>query len=574
MHPLLFPTDLMLYALAALGSFRAFWVLYCAEQGRRHDLIRHTPIQRNDFEIAVLIVLQNDDDAKALMDLLTCGKAQTYDPTKVLWMVLSALPDSAEVSKSEGIQNFKWLEAPPSTYASKEAILQWGLHRFFSTHRSDLIIYLNPHDLIKPDFLSHTASMAYQYDVYQGYIAHRDFGEGLLSRSLGILTRLHSRIQSVGRSHGGLGLLFRSSGFAFKPSILERFPIQYDEHLGFAPWSITLNQAGLLVRWVPQMIVYQRDYPDLFEHVLGQVHAIKQASMGLVLRFMRLAPPRELEQRMALFPHNPMFKLFILVGMGIQVAQNEAPSLWGASTTWFVLAGLQAFIWLTTLAVARIRWQDWLGTTVIVTTAMFLELFALPVSLILGALETLKNNMPLPQKAFSFAKQAPLGVSTPLFSSNTKALSTPSTHHTLETSLPLLLRFASQEILGTVLVDLQRSHQGLSYALTLHYKRQQVTTTYHPSLEDAFSELSTRLAHYQIQPKTCGNCAYWHVPQLEKNVGPQQGLCLRETEPSGSIDQAMATLNVLATPCSFHTDRAQYAFQKQAWDARIPQPLT
>lgn len=573
------PADVLLYTLVAFLSIRSLWVLYSAEQGRRLDLTYRPPVKGQDFDVSVVVPLMHAHDDIALQDFLACLNAQTYDN---LSLVVLAHPHTQWMQESLDLpENCQWLNVPDAFAQNQQSLLRWGLNRILATHPPHLFVLLDVYDLIKPDFLSHTVSVAYQHDVYQGYMAHRDFGEGVLSRSLGLLTRLRSRIESVGRFHGGLGLLFRHSGLAFKPSVLERFPIEHHPSLGYAPWSITLNQAStnlpsMKVHWVPGMIVYQRHYPDVFAHVTQEIEATVTVITGLFSRFIRLARPRELEQRLAMLPSNLILNTLVLASLAFFVKQGLLPEKIGTSLAWSILAGSQLLLWGVALSVARVKPSDWFNSTLIVFSATLLEILAFPVAVIGWSVQKLSRldqpHSSPSQDVIETPRVQPMRPSEALPVPERTSISAP---QTLETKTPFILTLGSQEIVADIDVDIQPCSNGLLYALTLTYKQQRFQTQHTPKLEEAFAELTQTLSHYQIQPKTCGNCAYWFVDEASRPVVeglPQQGTCLKDKQGKGLSANDIA-LNVLSVPCETHTTRFQHDTIVQAWKDSLENPV-
>ncbi len=564
-----FSVDVLLYAIALPLVLRAMWVRFSAEQGRRHDLVYRPPVTGNDFQVAVLVPLMHPDDELALHDLLTCFQAQSYDLNQVNLVLLVSSHAYMTPEHFNLPAYVNWLDVPTSASQSQQSLLQWGINRILATHPPHLFVLLDSHDLVKPDFLSHTVSAAYQYDVYQGYIAHRDFGEGLLSRSLGLLTRLSSRVQSVGRFHGSLGLLFRESGLAFKANVVERFPIQHQEGIGYAPWSITLNQAGLKIHWVPNIIVYQRYYPDLFEHVERQLHASMRVFFSLARQFLRLARPQELEQRFATLPHNPILNLVGFVALAIFTQQNQSlPTVLGSPAVWWTFVSLQALLWFTTLGVARVKPSEWLTSTLVVLGAVLFQLMATPIALVKWLLKQV--NLSLFRKTGRVEIQSKPPMSSrlkqmdevvavtppPLPKPQSAPLKRPPDLQTIETDVPLVLAFGSQKIVADLHVDLRTHAHELRYALQLTYKTQQFETQHYARLEDAYQELCETLARFQIEPKTCGNCVHWQVCEGDDTTLalPKKGVCGRSNHDAQAFEEA--TLNVLSPPCEAHSTQA------------------
>jgi hypothetical protein len=575
------PADALLYTLSAFWGIRSTWILFSAEQGRRQDLAYRPPIKGQDFEVNVVIPLMNADDDFALQDCLTCMTAQDYQNAR---LIILAHPQAHWIRDSlELPDSCQWINVPEGVAFSQESLLRWGFKRILATHPPDLFVLLDVSDLIKPDFLSHTVSVAYQHDVYQGYMAHRDFGEGVLSRSLGLLTRLRSRIESVGRFHGGLGLLFRHSGLAFKPNVLEHVALEHHPGLGYAPWSITLNQASakspsLKVHWVPSMIIYQRHYPDVFSHVAQELDATFTVVVGVFNRFIRLARPRELEQRLAMLPSNLMLNTLALASVAALVQQGIWPEKIGTPFAWSFLAAGQLLLWAMTLKVARIKPTEWLNSTLIVLSATLLEILAFPVALTGWIAQKLR---PLPRtaslqapEATPFSPQPALQRAEPRRPSGRLPVTSRNSlpiQQTLDTHTPFILTLGSQEIVADIEVDIQPCSTGLLYGLTLTYKHQRFQTQHTPKLEEAFIELTRTLSHYQIQPKTCGNCAYWFVHNTPPPAGkglPLQGTCLKDKVGQPLNEQDVA-LNVLSLPCDAHTPRLQHDAIVHAWKESI-----
>jgi|GEM_PF-5211549 len=594
--PFPFSPDLLLYIIGGILALRASWVLFSADQGRKHDLAYRSPVTGDDFEIAVLVPVRQEDDALPLQDLLTCLAAQDY-PLKQTRILLLVTENAHPLKDHMTLPpNAQWITVPHAASDSTQRLLRWSLDRLMAAQAPDLFVILETDNLIKTDFLTETVSVAYRHDVFQGYMAHRDFGEGILSRSLGLQTRLKSRIHSVGRHHGGLGLLFRKSGLAFKPSVHERFPLQHQDGIGFAPWSITLNRHGVKPQWVPSMIIFERQYPDLFIHVVRQTNSALFTSILTLKRLLSFATPSELEQHLAMLPSNPMINL-ILLGIAVALAPQGLP---GSQTAWVVLFTIQALLYVSTLAVARMAPKEWLNTTMLFLSASLLECVALPLAVVSRSFDVMANNL---VSAFGFTRsrdtikgdkervlreaQTPEPLKKSPASAPDFPRSQPDARQaeperpsqaktpTIDTRQTLQLRLGKQTIHADLQVDIDSNPQwanGLLYRIQLHYKEQLFKTHQHPTLEAAFTELSNTLARFHIQPQTCGSCAYlYYPPDAEHNresieAGlPQQGVCLYGKKGKVLNLTNELPLHVLSQACGGHTHQAQHDKVVQEW---------
>ena len=233
-----------------------------------------------------------------------------------------------------------------------------------------------------------------------------------------------------------------------------------------------------------------------------------------------------------------------------------------------------------TLSVARIKPSEWFNSTLIVLAATALEILAFPVAL--GGWLAQKLSRIFRRNSTSFTQQGmaldavltqkpvaldriqPTSISEKDLMLNRRVVSAP---QTLETQTLFILTLGSQEIVAHIDVDIQPSSKGLFYALKLTYKQQRFETAYFPLLEEAFIALSDTLSQYQIQPKTCGTCAYWFVDEQSGTLVeglPKQGTCLKDKQGQALSTQDLA-LNVLSLPCEAHTERSQHERIVQAW---------
>jgi hypothetical protein len=581
----------LLFTLGGLMAFRSLWVLFHADRGRKHDLAVRAQVRGQDFVIAMLVPVVSQADVRNLSDLIQCLIEQQY-PHDQLHLVVVAAAGLKPAKELEAVLPFtmQWMQQPQGSSLNIQSMLRRAIQKVLaSSTPPHLMTVCQPGDLIKPDYLNHMASAAYKQDAFQGYPAFRsEFEESLLSRSLGAQGRLASRVQSVGRFYGGLGVLFGSSGFAFKPSLAEQYPIQYNPLSGFGEWAITLNRFGVPVSWVASVVVYQREESPIVQHVAQCVQHLYRTLSRIVIRTLMLAPPKEIEQRLALIRHNPLLLAFSLMVVGF-LPNAYRP---GSAVAWFALSGVQLVLWLLQYRVARLSFKQLLNDSTAVLGASFMACAVTPISVLWMLYQTVvapsgghrtthKRRTPKPSFAGDLhtkpqAAIATKGVSTLPLPIAMEASAEVVQPQSQVATIPLLHKGRMIDALLNVHIEPNpHQHDGLLYQLNLAYNGTPFTTEWHPTLEHAYAQLCESLAVFHITPVTCGSCAYLYYPPQFQNVReleqglPQHAMCLHGQEghpPNTSLHPA---LHVLSKACQQYTDKAQQDAVVEAWKVSL-----
>jgi hypothetical protein len=584
-------------------AFRGLWILYQADQGRKHDMVYRSPVRGEDFRIGILIPITAPEEIQLLDDLAQCLHAQSYPHQSLRIVLLNQVGVAYEESIQQPFQKLqvRCISSNNSDPGAIQSLLRWGIQKILAQgDPPDLLTILQPGDLIKPDGLANMASVAYQHDVFQGYLAFRsEFEESLLSRSLGAQGRIRSRIQAVGRFHAGLGILFGTSGLAFKPNIAERFPIQYHPRSGFGEWSITLQRARIPVHWAANVVVFQREERPLVPHVAECLaHTYRVASKS-VTRLLVLAPPRETEQRLALLQHNPLLVAFALFAISLLPMPEHrfAPEPW----VWQVLGAAQCVLWFLQYRGARLSLKQWLNDSVAVLGAGFMAVTVSPLSLMFlfmrqvlpqrGPRPKNRRSQAIPEPVFAPPPESPHGssVSVPHTTSRSPRSSLESLQANVKTTAQPESSSASSASTIPLLVEGRVHHSqlhvwiepasalspGLQYRLSLQANEEHVSTAWHPTLEHAYAELCNILGGFGIIPKTCGSCAYLYYPTAfqhmnEREQGlPQRAMCLWGQEGQPPNPDYHTALHVLSPHCEHHTDKSRHGDVVDAWQESL-----
>jgi hypothetical protein len=609
--PLLALTTTIAYGLWMLPQIQT---LIAAEGGRKKDLVRRSQVQGFDFDVLILIPFTQEKHYPALIDCLACLTAQQYPEHKVKWAILATTAVQQYQTTFESLAETNqspllWLNAPPTE--TEQSLYSWGTRHALSQWPAQLVAFLHPSDLVKPDFINQLTAKAYSHEVIQGYVASRDYAGGWLHKLLGVETRITSRIETAGRHHAKKPLILRDSGFAIKTTLLEQLPWPAigGNHASWL-YSLALAKYQVPIVWAPTVVVYKRLTPLLGETIqtLWQ-EAIIKLSLGLQSISLIFKKPSqylltalELTSYWCTIPWALTLAVATsLVYAGVQLNQPNT------QISGIVLASMVVGIQLAVLGVSRLPWQDWVAFALLKPLLLILSTVAFPFILIKTMYQQLIH-----QGKNLFSKQAQKPQSkhpvTPIDSTraiandrkkplkpqasteevlpywlideavaSTKTTATDpvstATEPTVRTkassqnsSLEMLWKQAIETtsstaietsytvplLFGTKSVEANVEVETVpnkGIQLTLQYKQQSFKTAFYPLFSQAFYELQEKLSQYKIKLSSCGGCAYYFQPALAGTQQPQVGLCLKQVE-QGVEENTLQLITVLSNACA------------------------
>jgi hypothetical protein len=371
--------------------------LLAAEAGRKKDLVRRVQVQGFDFDVAILLPFLDEADYPALVDCLTCLAAQQYPLQKMKWVILAGkevqpyetmvqtLVEKATRSTQTDTLPLIWLPIPALVEAT-QTVLAWGTKNIPNQVTAQLVVFLQPTDLVKPDFVNQLTVKAYSHEVVQGYVASKEVGAGWLHQLLGIETRIASRIETAGRFHAKKPLLLRSSGFAIKTTLLEQLP--WPAVAGQqASWlySLALARYQIPIAWAPTVVVYTRIMATL-PQVVGKTWQTMGIVTSLAIQSLTLAFKRpviswvtalELASFWCTLPET------LLLGMGISLALAGA-TFSQPTTQWMgtIIATGVVLFQLGVFRVSRLSWKESLTYSIFKPCLLVIMVLALPVMLV------------------------------------------------------------------------------------------------------------------------------------------------------------------------------------------------
>jgi hypothetical protein len=610
--PLLALSITLTYGLWMLPQLQT---LIAAEGGRKKDLVRRSHVQGFDFDVLILIPFTLEAQYPALVDCLACLTAQQYPQHKVKWAILAHTAVQHYQSTVEALvpantSSLMWLNAPETETAT--SLLAWGVRHALSHFPAQLVGFLHPSDLVKPDFLNQLTAKAYSHEVIQGYVASRDYAGGWLHKLIGIETRISSRIQAAGRYHAGMPLILRESGFAIKTTLLEQLPWPAigEPHASWL-YSLALAQYRIPIVWAPTVVVYKRLSPSWGESIeIGWKETMIKLGLGVQsMGLLFQKPPQSLVTAITLTSYwwttSWVFALAVASSffyIGVQLNQ-PATQISG-----IVLGSMVVGVQLATLGVSRLPWQDWLVFALLKPVFAVISVVALPLMLLktivqlalrvsktrLPAQPNRQTAVPAPTRsvqslAENTTKRPPVEAVTttaikapavePLLqeevSSQNKLAPTTTNQSTefldalwqkavaakavtLQATYTVPLLFGTKSVEATVEVTVA-PNKGIQ--LTLQYKQQAFKTAFYPLFSQGFYELQEKLSQYNIQLLSCGSCAYYFQPALAVTQQQQVGLCLKQVEQHRQDEETplLSPITVLSNHCTHHTPFSERA---------------
>jgi Glycosyltransferase like family 2 len=604
--------NLPLVAVAITTAYTVGWLpqlqtLLAAEGGRKQDLVRRSQVQGFDFDVMILLPFYDEKQYLALVDCLACLTAQQYPEHKVKWVILATANVQAYQANFETLAGKNgspliWLNAPSNQ--TKDTLLSWGCSNALSQYPAQLVAFLDPSDLVKPDFLNQLTAKAYSHQVIQGYVASREYKSGWFNQLIGIETRIASRIETAGRFHAKKPLILRTSGFAIKTTLLEQLPWPAVEG-NQASWlySLALAQHEIPIVWAPTVVVYQRSNPSLgnaiqvFWQEVTLRFTLGLQSFGLIFKRTSPSAISSIELTSYWWATPSALSLTTAVALIFGGLQFNQPN---TQTTGIVLAVMVIGLQLATFGVSRLPWQEWIAYALLKPLFLTLSLLALPFLLVQNSLQQIGrlihnlSNTNQPQKTNTATKtpsarvqqtlmptpeKKPAEEALPYWLSSNESANTTVTKpdhlpkqlfaetpplkpiidvavlenlwektvasfQTIAPTYTVPLLFGTKSVEALIEVETTPS-KGIQ--LTLQYKQQSFKTATYPLFSQAFYELQEKLSPYNIQINSCGGCAYYYQPAsaMQATQQKQVGLCLKQAQQQ----EALKPITVLSATC-------------------------
>lgn len=396
---------LSLAVVYGFGLIPKLQTVLAAEAGRKKDLVRRAQVQGFDFDVAIVLPFLDEADYPALVDCLTCLAAQQYPLEKVKWVILAGkevqpyhtmvqtLVEKAIGKVNNATMPLVWLPVPATVEAANTAVA-WGCKTLLNQVTVQLVAFLQPTDLVKPDFVNQLTVKAYSHEVIQGYVASRELGAGWLHQLLGIETRIASRIETAGRFHAKKPLLLRTSGFAIKTTLLEQLP--WPAVAGQqASWlySLALARYQVPIAWAPTVVVYTRITATLPQAVvqgwkrIGVLASLAIQSLTLAVKKPVIAwvTALELASYWCVLPEAAMLAIgAVLISAGVWCGQP---------ITHYIGSGIAISALVFQIAmfrVSRLSWQESLTYSVLKPCLLVAMVLALPVMVVQASVKALQ----------------------------------------------------------------------------------------------------------------------------------------------------------------------------------------
>jgi hypothetical protein len=388
-----FRLDMWLVILGGWVLFTQMLLIISAERGRKKDLVKRKYSARHGFYLAVLIPYLRSEELPQLQKLIRALKAQQYPSGRLAIHLVTSPETQADFEfglMSDSIHHWVYPESILPHETGKATA--WLIDRCLASGRHDVMVRLNPTDLIKDNFCDNIANEACNHSVMQGYLANQQAGHTMVDRSVALFQRLRSRIDNAGRHHLGLGAFLLESGWAIKSDVLERIPYRQGLDTEHSEYALRLSLADVKVSWTPSIVVYRDPAVPLMGMVMQQIYsAITRASL-LVKYLVPVLAKTGSRPRInclslwanLIAPTEFFMGILLLTGAFASVSMS---GLLGITSIWLCLMmGSFAFHGLK-LSVARCDFKD-VVTSVLYTPMVYLMGLSLsPLALLNGAIQ-------------------------------------------------------------------------------------------------------------------------------------------------------------------------------------------
>ncbi|MEB3206738.1 MAG: hypothetical protein VKK59_05255 [Vampirovibrionales bacterium] len=604
-----------LLSLASLIALHHLWMLFHAEQGRKRDLIQRVEAPMTDTQVAILICYTQPSELNNLADLLDALEEQAYPVTRATIHIATTEETHADLLQLPLPSNTRLWQHPG--FRIEAAQLQgWLVERCLALGGSDLYVFLQPTDIVKPDFLQSVVNRSFDAFVFQGYLASRYRPVSPLEKLLALNTRLQNRLVNAGRFHAGGSAKLMPSGWAIKQELLEMLPyaaginaagVQVLDHTAY---GLRLALEKFRVAWAPNIVVYQDEYQPASQ----KLHCLVASALYKSKLWWQFTPLL-LWRSLSRLDAEPLLALLNLVeipafwvGLGcFSLALLDALpqlSIWGGAITWLILGLSVMVVHAVGLLIARSRLDD-IISTIFWTPLLYIAAAVLsPWGLVQCLMARLfryrqvgyRSKSPLVKRfneALTPAQPASQAnsieaqtLSSPIASKSSPShdplLDTP--HDALVGLSPAASSVMSVQALsepdtrvkwvpvtnGSRQVECQLSASQAQlpdgshrYSLVLEYKGIAFQTAKYRGLDQAYYELHAKLADRGLTIMTCGSCGYFYNPASDGHLS-SSGVCLFG-KLSKSVDILSDAVTVTSQACAHHRDITEREFLVRQW---------
>ncbi len=608
--------NLLLGAIGAFILLRGLLLLFFAEVGRKQDLIKHIYKGGNDFQIAVIIPYLDSRKIAPFQDLLDALIRQDYPNQRIGIHVAATEETIFGLPSQEDLPHNTKVWTYPAQHATSGEVTSWLIERLLAAGGpSRLFVFLDPDDIVRPDFLKNVTSRAFDCFAMQGYIALKRPPRGIFSSVLALSSRLINRIENAGRFHMGQSCRLMSSGWVVRQELLEMIAYQQGQDIDNLEYTVQLNLNGYRVNWAPNVVVYKEENVELaslmknnIKAVLNRLRLIPRYSLQLLLQMVTRGDLNAIEQIWSLFKP-PAFILGAVSVAFTLLSHGRMLYYWAA------FAGVFVGIQLVSLLVARCRFKDFMSAALLTPTAYVIGLVSLPFFLVNVLADGLLHIGRRPQKiriGRRFDESKPTIASNEL--AEIKSIRSKRSKHQnhrndvfdLEHEEDLHHQPVSSESFATIYDEqlnqsalegesflsevanedlnvpklfrethlpisngknsveckistyIQHTESGENtYHLVFEYKNLSFKTQSYHILDQAFYELHTKLKGRGFSIVSCGSCAYFYRPTVGNAYGfaKANGFCLYGKEGQ-DIHFDTDAVGVLTEACQNHEDMA------------------
>ncbi|MEB3244797.1 MAG: hypothetical protein VKJ06_02290 [Vampirovibrionales bacterium] len=602
----------VLMVITAIFALAHLWGLFKTEQGRKQDLLRKPEAltaPNTETHVAILLPYTQPSHLNHLADLLDALEEQAYPITRYTIHIATTEDTHADLLQLPLPSNAKLWQHPSLRF--EPANLQaWLIERCLAANSGDLYVFLQPTDIIKPDFLQAIVNRSFDAFVIQGYLASRYRPITPIEKLTTLATRLGNRIDNALRYHTGGSAILKESGWAIKQELLEMVPYvpatgNLLDHLAY---TIHLNLEKFRVVWAPTATVYQDDYAPLSQ----QIQHVTESTLYRLSLALRYAP-KLIWQGVSQFKLGALklaldlFKLpayWIGFSALLLTAFGALPAwqIWGGTLSWLIVSATVFTLHVAGLAVARSKPADYVTTLFWVPISYLCALALSPWGLVQCALnQTLrqrKNGIGLghskPLSRFNEAmpalantpqdEYAPEAGFAQRLNAAQQAQGQQPPHNTGYMSTPNLpaQNWTPAEAAdstnesrikwvpvtnGTRHVDCQLktiTEEDGRYTLILEYKGVAFQTARYRILDQAFYELHSKLGSRGLTILTCGSCGYFYNPASAAAGSRVTGVCLFG-KLGKTVDVVTDAVTVTSQACPHHRDIEEREFLVKQW---------
>ncbi len=372
--------------ILGLFALRQCLIIWAAEQGRKHDLVKKLYKQNQELHLSVLIPFLDAGDHPALLALLQAINEQDYPTAKVTVHLVTTQASSRDLIPQSLRPNVKVWQYP--TIGKKPAryghAVTWLIDRCLAAGGNGLLVFLKPTDMIKPDFFQNLAARGIDSFAIQGYVALKNPPETPLAKMLALSTRIFNRIGNAGRYHMGLSCRLLDSGWAIKQEVLEMIPYRRGTDLDNLEYSIRLNLENFRVNWAPNVVVYSDSDVHFLHHLtlcvgaaFNRINLLLQYGPRLLTRLILRFDLNYLEQLTAIVRPSDFLTLAAFATLAILDAKSAIP-IPGEPLWWAAAACAVIVLNVVSLAVARCKPNDYITLFVYTPVVYVFGLVALP----------------------------------------------------------------------------------------------------------------------------------------------------------------------------------------------------